>query len=234
MVIAGVLSAAARSARTSFSVLHVAVFGAAFSVCVWLVVRTRQQLAQADWPGRSNFLFNLRAVSCLAQRWTNMRKMICLAAVLAPLVAFADANDSIATESRDAASAYIGTNNFIVGRMAVECFGVLERSLPPQEYATQWRQRNAKFYVASITYMGQRLKAAEQSGGPAAMEALRSKYSAAVRGDGAATVADFFKKGEKTEVCRRVIGLIDGGAFDIKPNSPMYPELLALVEYIEN
>lgn len=168
------------------------------------------------------------------RRRTTMRNMLCLAVVFAPLLAFADVNGSIATKSRDAASAYTGTNNFIVGRMAVECFGLLERSQPPQEYATQWRQRNAKFYAASASYMGLRLKEAEQAGGPAAMEAVRSKYSAAVRSEGAATVADFFRKGEKVEVCRRVIGLIDGGAFDIKPGSPMYPELLALVQYFEN
>jgi len=38
-------------------------------VCVWFVVCTRQQLAQADWPDPSSSLFNLRAASRLAQRW---------------------------------------------------------------------------------------------------------------------------------------------------------------------
>jgi hypothetical protein len=163
-----------------------------------------------------------------------MKKSILLAVAFAPLAAIADSNGGIATESRDAASAYIGTNNFIIGRMAVECFGLLERSQPPQEYAAQWRQRNAKFYAASVTYLGQRLKEAEQVGGPAAKDAVLAKLNTAVRGGGAATVADFFKKGEKIDVCRRVIGLIDEGAFDIKPSSPLHSELLALVQYFEN
>ncbi|MRW94583.1 hypothetical protein GJ699_31910 [Duganella sp. FT80W] len=81
--------------------------------------------------------------------------------------------------------------------------------------------------------MGQRLKEAEQSGGPAAKDAVLSTYTAAVRNNGAATVADFFRKGEKMEVCLRVIGLMDGGAFDIKPGTPMHPELQALVQYFE-
>jgi hypothetical protein len=160
--------------------------------------------------------------------------MIFLALVLSPLAAVAESSGAIATESRDAASAYIGTNTFIVGRMAVECFGLLERPQSPQEYAAQWRQRNAKFYAASVTYMEQRLKGAEQAGGTAAKDAVLSSYTAAVRNNGAATVADFFRKGEKMEVCRRVIGLMDGGAFDIKPGTPMYPELQALVQYFEH
>jgi hypothetical protein len=163
-----------------------------------------------------------------------MKKSALLVLALLPLAAIADSSGRIATESRDAASAYIGTSNFVVGRMAVECFGLLERSQSPQEYAARWRQRNAKFYAASVTYLGQRLKEAEQGGGPAAKNAVLTELNAAVRGSGVATVADFFKKGEKIDICRRVIGLIDQGAFDIKPSSPMYPELLAFVRHFEN
>lgn len=163
-----------------------------------------------------------------------MKDSLLLATLFVPLVAFADSSKTIASESRDAAAAYIGTNNFIVGRMAVECFGLLERPQPPQEFAAQWQKRNAKFYAASVTYMGQRLKEVEQVSGRSVMDAVLAKYSASIRGDGAAAVADFFKKGEKIDVCRRVIGLIDSGALDIRPNSPMYDELQALVQFFEN
>jgi len=63
-----VLSVAARGARTTASVLAVAVFSAAVSVCVRFVVRKRQQQVQADWPTPA-VLFNLRAASRLAKRW---------------------------------------------------------------------------------------------------------------------------------------------------------------------
>jgi len=71
VVMVGVLSVAARSVRTLVSALSFAVLGAVVSVCVWFVVRHRQQCAQADWPG-TTVLFNLRAASRLAKRWEEL------------------------------------------------------------------------------------------------------------------------------------------------------------------
>lgn len=138
----------------------------------------------------------------------------------------------IESESRDAASAYIGTNNFIVGRMARDCFEILGRTDTPKEFVGVWQKRNEKYYVASVRYMSARLKEAEQNGGEQEWKKVTASYQSAVQGQGAATVADFFKKGEKPDVCRRVISLIEGKAFDITPRIPIYAEIEALVSFV--
>jgi hypothetical protein len=138
-----------------------------------------------------------------------------------------------ATESRDASAAYIGTANFIVGRMGRECLGLLNRTETPQEYVAVWQKRNARYYAASTMYMSLRLKEAERTGGPELRDKVAATYMRSVRGDGEASVRETFAKGEKAEVCNRWIKLIDSGAFDINSNSPMYEELNALVKYFE-
>jgi hypothetical protein len=143
------------------------------------------------------------------------------------------ADAPVVTESRDASAAYIGTANFIVGRMGRECLGLLNRSETPQEYVAMWQKRNARYYAASTTYMSLRLKEAERAGGPEREDKVAAAYMQSVRGDGEASVRNTFSKGEKSDVCNRWIQLIDSGAFDINSNSPMYGELNELVKYFE-
>lgn len=152
----------------------------------------------------------------------------CLGLLLCnPLLA--DSTDIAATESRDAAAAYVAGANFVVGRMARDCFDLLERKDTPKEFVGQWQKRNEKYFLAMIAYTQSRFDQARRSGGEKAWQQVADEFATAVRGNGAATVDDFFKKGEKAEVCRRTIAMMETGGFDIGPQSPLYAELEALV-----
>jgi hypothetical protein len=145
----------------------------------------------------------------------------------------ADSSAPFATESRDASAAYVGTANFIVGRMARECLEIIGRKETPQEYVSLWQKRNSKYYAASATYMTMRLKEAERTGGKELMNKVLAAYTGAVRGDGEAAVRATLSKGEKSEACKRWTAIVDSGAFDFNSSSPMSEELDALVRYFE-
>lgn len=136
----------------------------------------------------------------------------------------------IASESRDAAAAYMGTMNFVVGRMAMECFDLLTRADTPKGFVDQWQKRNNPFYDAATFYMNERLAEAEKLNGREARNKLAAEYDIAVRRNGSVTVEGFFRQGEKFEVCRRVISLIEVGTFDVSTKTPLYSELEALVK----
>jgi hypothetical protein len=141
--------------------------------------------------------------------------------------------ETLTSESRDAASAYMGTMNFVVGRLGLECLSLIGRSETPKEFANAWQQRNAKYFSASIKYMGKRLDAALSSGGIGARDAVLYEYSSAVRRDGEASVADWFRKGNKEDTCKRAVALIDAKAMDVSAKVPMYGELEALASWAE-
>lgn len=149
----------------------------------------------------------------------------------ATLGANAQTSDVVTSESRDAASAYMGTTNFVVGRLGRECLPLLGRSETPQEFVSAWQQRNAKYYAASMKYMVKRLDIALATGGTNVRDAVAREYGTAVRRDGEGSVADWFSKGSKEDVCKRAIALIDAGAMDISPKAPIYGELEALVSW---
>jgi hypothetical protein len=155
------------------------------------------------------------------------------ALLLIQSTAQADSNRTFATESRDASAAYVGTSNFIVGRMAQECLAVIGKKETPQEYVSLWQKRNSKYYAASMTYMTMRLKEAERNGGTELMSKVLAAYTSAVRGDGEAAVRSNLSNGEKSEACNRWVAAVDSGAFDINSSSPMFDELNALVKYFE-
>ncbi|MGC3962360.1 MAG: hypothetical protein QM803_03280 [Rhodocyclaceae bacterium] len=138
----------------------------------------------------------------------------------------------IGSESRDAAAAYVGTQNFVVGRMARDCFEILGRSDTPKDFVAAWQSRNQNYYAASVIYMGARLTEVEKTGGEHELKKVATSFQYSVQSQGAATVADFFKKGEKSEVCKRVIGLIENKAFDITPQTPIFSEIEALLVFV--
>lgn len=161
-----------------------------------------------------------------------MKRSILLACLLFPALAGAQTQGRVASESRDAATGYIFTENFTVGRYARDCFGILARTDTPKDFVALWQKRNAAYYSAAVTYINRRLIEAEGLGGVEARNNVASALNAAIARDGAGAVSDAFKKGERQEVCKKMIGLIESGAFDIGPTSPMYAELRALVDYV--
>jgi hypothetical protein len=159
---------------------------------------------------------------------------LCLLALLfSSEAAVSQTAESVHSESRDAASAYIGTTNFVVGRLGKECLALLGRTESPQVFVQAWQQRNAKYFDASRKYMGKRLDQALASGGPERRDAVLREYTVAVRGGGEASVNDWFRRGAKEDVCKRAVGLIDGGAMDVSPKMPIFGELESLVSWAE-
>jgi hypothetical protein len=154
-----------------------------------------------------------------------------LAAVLLALAAWAQ--QPAASESRDAATAYVSTGNFIVGRLANECLALVGRNESPRQFVTQWQQRNARFVMASAKYVEKRLEEAAASGGPEQREAILRELRAAVQSNGESAVRSWLGNGRKEESCMRAITLLDTGALDISPKVPMYPEIEALVRWAE-
>ena len=158
---------------------------------------------------------------------------VLIVSVLASQTAMPQSADAIYAEYRDAASAYIGTNNFIVGRLGAECLSMLGRTESPKEFVQAWQQRNAKYLAASIKYMGKRLDGELTSGGAERRDAVLRDYSAAVQNDGQLAANKWLSRGTQEDACKRAIAAIEAGAMDISPKSPMYGEIEALVSWAQ-
>lgn len=159
------------------------------------------------------------------------RSALCL--FFAPVVVAAAAPGPVASESRDASAAYILTQNFVIGRTSRDCFAMLGRTDSPKSFEVAWQQRNSQYMTAAITYMKRRLAEAESSAGVAGSNRVASALNAAIAKDGLGAVEDLLTKGDKPSACKKVIGLMEQGAFDIDSRSPMFDELRALVSYVE-
>ena len=140
---------------------------------------------------------------------------------------------SAASESRDASTAYLGTANFVVGRVGRDCLTLLGRSETPQAFASAWQQRNMKYLMASQKYMEARLAEAEATGGTEKRNAIMGALTAAVRSSAEATVKSWLDRPDKQEACKRTVALIESGAYDVSPTSPMYSELESLVSWAQ-
>jgi hypothetical protein len=160
------------------------------------------------------------------------RRLVLLPALLFAQVALAQHAAPATSESRDAASAYIGTGNFIVARIGRECLALVGRPESPQDFVANWQHRNAPFVKASARYMDARVAEAEASGGPERRAAVLRDLRAAVQGGGEAAVRSLLQ-GRKEESCMRAITLVDGGALDISPKVPIYDQIEALVRWAE-
>jgi hypothetical protein len=160
-------------------------------------------------------------------------RAVLLAAFLTP-AAFAQQPAPTATsESRDAALAYIGTGNFIVGRLGRECLAIVGRTESPQEFVAQWQQRNAVYVDASAKYMDRRLEEAAASGGEEKRAAVLKSLRDAVVVGGEQAVSSMLQNGRRGESCMRAISLLDAGGLDISSKTPMFKELAALVRWAQ-
>ncbi|MFC5498579.1 hypothetical protein ACFPOE_13615 [Caenimonas terrae] len=137
------------------------------------------------------------------------------------------------SESRDAAAAYMGTANFLVGRIASECLVVVGRPESPQDYAAIWQSRNARYWIAARKYMVKRLDAALASGGTAKRDSVLAEYAAAIRRDGEASAQSWITRGSREEACMQAITVIDAGGLDVTQRVPIYNELEALAKWAE-
>lgn len=153
---------------------------------------------------------------------------VCLAA------SGSQAAESATSESRDASTAYVGTANFVVGRVGRDCLSMIGRSETPQAFVATWQQRNMKYLMASQKYMEARLGEAEAAGGLERRNAVVSALGTAVRNGAEATVKSWLERPEKVDACKRAVALIDAGKYDISSTSPMHSELESLVAWSQN
>jgi hypothetical protein len=160
------------------------------------------------------------------------RPVILVAALLAP-VSWAQAPASVTTESRDAASGFIGTANFIVGRVGRECLTVVGRTESAQQFVSTWQQRNAPFIMASSKYMEKRLEEVAASGGAQKRDEFLRQLRGVVQGNADSVIRSWLQGGSKEDACMRAVTLVDTGALDISPKIPMYREIEALVRWAE-
>lgn len=138
---------------------------------------------------------------------------------------------SLSSESRDASTAYIGTANFVVGRVGRDCLTLIGRTETPQAFVGVWQQRNIKYLKASQKYLDLRFDEAEKAGGPEKRKAIASELTMAVRSGAESTVKSWLDRPDKGEACKRAVALIESGAYDFSPTSPMFAELESLVSW---
>lgn len=139
----------------------------------------------------------------------------------------------VESESRDAAAAFVGTENFMIGRIGRDCMQVLDRMETPQQFVKAWQDRNTKYYVASIRYMSKRLDEALAEGGAAKRDTVLAVYATNVQRDGDAAAKDWLSRGERKQACEHAVATIESGAADITPKMRMFNELEALVNWVQ-
>lgn len=156
-----------------------------------------------------------------------------LALALTAQTALSQPTEPITSESRDAATAYVGVTNFIVGRIARDCLSVLNRSDSPQQFVDVWQQKNIKYLTASAKYMEIRLNEALESGGVDKRDAILGELTTVVRRDGETTVKSWLAHENKEQACNRAIALVEAGGLDISSTSPIFGEIEALVAWAQ-
>jgi hypothetical protein len=137
----------------------------------------------------------------------------------------------VENESRDAAAAFVGTENFMIGRIGRDCMSVLGRMETPQQFVETWQRRNSKYYVASIRYMGKRLDEALAEGGTAKRDTVLAAYTANIQSSGDASAKNWLSRGDRKQACERAVTVIESGANDITPKLRMFGELEALADW---
>jgi hypothetical protein len=139
----------------------------------------------------------------------------------------------VASESRDASLAFLGSFNFAIGRVGSECLVLIGRQETPQAFVFSWQQRNAKYLMAMQKYMQARLGEAEATGGAGKRDAVMGEVNNAVKGSAETMVRNLLGNAEKSDACKRAVALIDGGGYDVSQKSPMYGELESLVKWAQ-
>lgn len=135
------------------------------------------------------------------------------------------------SESRDAATAFIGSMQFSVGRIGRDCLASLNRKQTPQEFVESWLQRNSKYTNAASKYVQARLEEAAKNGESAKNAVMQDL--AAVRRNAEKDVNFLFEKNGKEAVCARMVPFIERGSYDIDPRVPIFNEIEALVAWAQ-
>lgn len=162
-----------------------------------------------------------------------MKNMLltCLLLILLTDKARAQDTDVLESDARNIASAFVGAAHYVVGRVGIECLGLLGRLETPREYVNIWQERNAKYYQASTKYVVKKMEAAFASGGNVAKNAVLKEYSSIVRKEAEGTLADWIGQGNKKDGCQRAVMMIDRGILDVTPEVPIYQDLQSLVDW---
>jgi hypothetical protein len=155
-------------------------------------------------------------------------------ATLASGPGLAQTTGKATSESRNAALAYIGTQNFVVGRVGSECLQMLGRTESPKVFAGVWQERNLKYIAASDKYMQAMLQEAEQSGGKQLQELAMRQLQGIVRTNGEKIVSMVLDHPDRKAACARIVGIMDRGVFDFSETTPIFKELVALVEWAKD
>jgi hypothetical protein len=164
---------------------------------------------------------------------TYLRMIAAALLLILASIASGETIDPVTSESRDASTAYLGTSNFVVGRIGRDCLALLNRPETPQAFVSTWQERNAKYLMASQKYMVLRLAEAETSGGPETKNAVISALSAVVQNGAESIVKSWIDRPDKIEACKFAVALIESGAYDVSSSSPMYDELENLVSWAQ-
>jgi hypothetical protein len=139
----------------------------------------------------------------------------------------------VESESRDAAAAFVSTQNFMIGRIGRDCMSALGRMETPQQFVQMWQGRNTKYYVFGIKYIAKRLDEALAEGGTAKRDTVLAAYSTTIQRNGEASANDWLSRGERKQACERAVAIIESGAFDITSKVRMFDELEALADWAQ-
>lgn len=123
------------------------------------------------------------------------------------------AGGEVAAKNRDAAAAFVATQNFIVGRLGRDCLAQIGRSETPLEYQTKWQTDNAPYYGAATKYMDARLAEIENA---EERDAVERAYYASVQKTAEAALNRQFSNGSKDDVCKYAMTLVDTGSMNIE------------------
>lgn len=169
--------------------------------------------------------------SCMPLRFTFHWTLIAATLLLCAHGAMAQSPLPVESESRDAAAAFVATQNFMIGRIGRECMPALGRTQTPQQFVAAWQARNARYLAAHVNYMTRRLDEALAAGGAAQRDTVLASYATSVRRDGEGAADTWLTRGERKQACARVVATIESGALDITSRVPMFDELEALANW---
>jgi hypothetical protein len=158
---------------------------------------------------------------------------LCLAICVITSVPAEAQTVSVISESRDASIAFLGTANFVVGRLGRDCLASIGRNETPQAFVNTWQQRNAKYLLAMQKYLDARLAEAEVAGGVAGREKIMRELTVAVQTGASAILKTLLDHPDQYDACRRAINFIDAGRYDVNQSMPIFNELEALTRWAQ-
>jgi len=139
----------------------------------------------------------------------------------------------VQSESRDAALGYMGTANFLIGRIGRDCLSVLGRAESPQQFVQTWQTRNGKYVIAAAKYMEMRLAEVAASNGEQRRGAVQKDMMSRSQTAADDLLQSWYRSGPKDAVCRRAVEMVDTGMLDVSPSSSVFADLQALVDWAQ-